>query len=86
MDERGAGAEEEADCVPDTNVPLAWTRVDRVLAKRTRGKAAELEYLVKWQVRPVVSAGPLLTRHLNRGCSPAVRAVCKPGVSCTKWM
>lgn len=51
MDERAAGAEEDADCIPDTSVPLAWTRVDRAIAKRTRGKAAELEYLVKWQAR-----------------------------------
>ena len=50
MDER-PGAEEDADCVPNTRVPLAWTRVDRVLARRARGKAAELEYLVKWQAR-----------------------------------
>ena len=52
MDEREAGAEEDADCIPHTSVPLAWTRVDRVIARRmrTQRKAAELEYLVKWQV------------------------------------
>ncbi len=50
VDER-PGTEEDADCVPNTRVPLAWTRVDRVLARRARGKAAELEYLVKWQAR-----------------------------------
>ena len=53
MDEREAGAEEDADCIPHTSVPLAWTRVDRVIARRmrTQRKVVELEYLVKWQVR-----------------------------------
>ncbi|KAK9827617.1 hypothetical protein WJX81_006723 [Elliptochloris bilobata] len=49
VDEREAAAEEDADCVPHTSVPLAWTRVDRIIARRLRGKAAELEYLIKWQ-------------------------------------
>ena len=61
MDEREAGAEEDADCIPHTSVPLAWTRVDRVIARRmrTQRKAAELEYLVKWQVRLILA----LDRH-----------------------
>ena len=60
MDEREAGAEEDADCIPHTSVPLAWTRVDRVIARRmrTQRKAAELEYLVKWQVRLPLDLSP----------------------------
>lgn len=60
VDEREAGAEEDADCLPHTSVPLAWTRVDRVIARRmrTQRKAAELEYLVKWQVRLILGPSP----------------------------
>ena len=60
MDEREAGAEEDADCIPHTSVPLAWTRVDRVIARRmrTQRKAAELEYLVKWQARWALDPSP----------------------------